>query len=305
MQGDLAIHGHAIEVRLYAEDPNTGFLPSIGKLERFSIPGDKVRVDTGVREGDTVTPFYDPMIAKVIAHANTRDAAAAGLADALAHTFVAGVKTNNAFLIRALRHKDFLAGGVDTGFIARHEHDLIPRTEVPEDAYGMAAGELARQAEPHRSEPWDITDSFRNSGRAAQSFDFLVNGKRKSVTLPGLFVRPNADVVKLANGDVAVLEEGETWLVHPYDPFEAAEAAGDAADRVATPMPGKIIQVLVKPGEAVKKGQPLAVLEAMKMEHTLAAPSDAEVATVEVQPGDQVPDGTVVVRFRQEEQKAA
>jgi len=305
LQNELAIHGHAVEVRLYAEDPNTGFLPSIGKLERFTIPSDTVRVDTGVRENDTVTPFYDPMIAKVIAHADSREAAAMKLADALVHTFVAGVKTNNAFLIRALRHKDFLSGEVDTGFIARHEHDLIPHTAVPEDAYGMAAGTLTRMATPNQHEPWDALDSFRNSGRAAQSFDFLVDGKRKCVTLPGLPLRHNAGVVKLASGDVAVMEDGETWLVRPYDPFEAAEAAGSTADRIATPMPGKIIQVLVKPGEAVKKGQPLAVLEAMKMEHTLVAPSDAEVSTVEVQTGDQVPDGTVVVRFKQEIQKAA
>jgi acetyl/propionyl-CoA carboxylase alpha subunit len=305
LQNDLSIKGDAIEVRLYAEDPNTGFLPSIGKLERFAIPDDKVRVDTGVREGDTVTPFYDPMIAKVIAHADTREAAATKLADALAHTFVAGVKTNNAFLIRALRHKDFLSGEVDTGFIARHEHDLIPHAAVPDDAYSMAAGALTRRAATGQPGPWDADDSFRNSGGGAQSFDFLVEGKRKTVALPGLPVRHNAGVAQLANGDVAVMENGETWLVRPYDPFEAAEAAGSAADRVATPMPGKIIQVLVKPGEAVKKGQPLAVLEAMKMEHTLVAPSDTEISTVEVQTGDQVPDGTVVVRFKQQEQKAA
>ena len=125
--------------------------------------------------------------------------------------------------------------------------------------------------------------------------------------IPASFVAEiEGDKVRLsANGDVAVMEDGETWLLRPYDPFEAAEAAGSTADRVATPMPGKIIQVLVKPGESVKKGQPLAVLEAMKMEHTLSAPSDAEVSTVEVQLGDQVPDGTVVVRFKQEIQKAA
>ncbi|HTH79986.1 MAG TPA: biotin/lipoyl-containing protein, partial [Ramlibacter sp.] len=183
--------------------------------------------------------------------------------------------------------------------------DLIPHAAVPEDAYRMAAGALTRMAEPDQREPWDTCDSFRNSGAAAQSFDFLVDGKRKSMPLPGLPRRHNAEVLKLASGDVAVMKDGETWLLRPYDPFEAAEAAGDAADRVATPMPGKIIQVLVKPGESVKKGQPLAVLEAMKMEHTLAAPSDADVSTVEVQPGDQVPDGTVVVRFKQQEQKAA
>ena len=295
-QDELAIRGHAIEARLYAEDPAAGFLPSIGTLERLALP-DGVRVDTGVREGDTVTPFYDPMIAKVIAHADTREAAAAKLAGALRHAFIAGVKTNNAFLIRALSHKDFVGGDIDTGFIARHEADLIPRVAAPDDAFGMAAGVLARTAAPRRDEPWDIPDGFRNSGRAAQFVDFLVDGRRKSVPLPGLSVRPNADVVRLKNGDVAVMEDGETCLLHPYDPFEAAEAAGAPTDRVVTPMPGKIIQLLVKDGEAVAKGQPLAVLEAMKMEHTLSAPAAATVEAVAVAVGDQVGEGTIVVRF--------
>jgi acetyl-CoA carboxylase biotin carboxylase subunit len=305
LQDELAIGGHAIEVRLYAEDPQTGFLPSTGKLEHFRIPDGKVRVDTGVREGDTVTPFYDPMIAKVIAHAGTREAAAAKLADALTNTFIAGVKTNNAFLIRALRHPAFVAGDVDTAFIARHEPDLIPPVHTPPDAFAMAAQMLSRENLRTGGDPWNGSDSFRNSGKAAQAMDFVSDGKRLSVPLPGLALRHNAGIIRLANGDVAVMEDGETFLVRPYDPFEAADAAGGNTDRVATPMPGKIIQVLVKPGEHVKKGQPLAVLEAMKMEHTLSAPADAEVSTVEVQPGDQVPDGTVVVRFRQEEQKAA
>jgi acetyl-CoA carboxylase biotin carboxylase subunit len=304
-QGELAIHGHAIEVRLYAEDPQTGFLPSTGRLEHFRIPDGKVRVDTGVREGDTVTPFYDPMIAKVIAHAGTREAAAAKLADALTDTFIAGVKTNNAFLIRALRHRAFIAGEVDTAFIARHESDLIPAAHTPPGAFAMAARVLSRESWRTGGDPWDGNDGFRNSGKAAQAMDFLVDGKRLSVPLPGLALRHNADVIRLANGDVAVMQDGETWLLRPYDPFEAADAAGGNTDRVATPMPGKIIQVLVKPGDHVKKGQPLAVLEAMKMEHTLAAPADASVATVEVSPGDQVPDGTVVVRFKTEDKKAA
>ncbi|MEJ1969554.1 MAG: biotin carboxylase N-terminal domain-containing protein [Rhizomicrobium sp.] len=304
-QDELAIAGHAIEVRLYAEDPHTGFLPSTGTLEVFHIDGRDVRIDTGVREGDVVTPFYDPMIAKVIAHGATREAAAARLAKALSQSFIAGVRTNNAFLIRALRHKDFLAGEVDTGFIARHGADLIPPATVPDDAYAMAADVLSRETWRPDGDSWDSHDSFRNSGKAAQFVDFAVDGKRRSVALPGLALRRNADVHRLANGDVAVMADGATWLLRPYDPFAAADAAGAKSDRIVTPMPGKIVQLLVQSGDAVKKGQPLAVLEAMKMEHTLSAPADATVESVGVAAGDQVPDGTIVVRFRKEEEDKA
>ncbi|MBV9418677.1 MAG: biotin/lipoyl-binding protein, partial [Alphaproteobacteria bacterium] len=296
-QEQLRIDGHAIEVRLYAEDPQNGFLPSIGTLERFQLRDDHVRVDTGVREGDAVTPFYDPMIAKVIAHAPTREAAAAKLADALSEAFIAGLKTNNAFLIRALRHKDFISGEVDTGFIARHEADLIPPVHVPEDAYQMAAHAMMHETWRQDGDAWDSNDAFRNSGAASQFVDFVVDGKRHAVALPGLPLSHNTDFKRLANGDVAVMEHGETWVLKPYDPFAEADAAGASTDKIVTPMPGKIIQLLVKPGEAVKKGQPLAILEAMKMEHTLAAPADAKVRSVEVSQGDQVPEATVVVRF--------
>ncbi|HEY0300822.1 MAG TPA: biotin/lipoyl-containing protein, partial [Rhizomicrobium sp.] len=304
-QSELAIAGHAIEVRLYAEDPRTGFLPSTGKLERFQLPDGGVRVDTGVREGDSVTPFYDPMIAKVIAHADTREAAAARLAAALSDAFIAGPRTNNAFLIRALRHPDFIAGDVDTGFIARHQADLVPPPAVPEDAYRMAAHVMMRETWRYDGDAWDSHDSFRNSGAAAQAIDFVVDARRKSVALPGLPPRRRADVQRLANGDVAVMEDGETHVLKPYDPFEAAEASGTAADRVVTPMPGKIIQIFVQPGDAVKRGQPLAVLEAMKMEHTLSAPGDARIAGIDVAVGDQVADRTVVVRFVKATEKAA
>ncbi|MBV9539972.1 MAG: biotin/lipoyl-binding protein, partial [Alphaproteobacteria bacterium] len=211
--------------------------------------------------------------------------------------FIAGLKTNNAFLIRALRHKDFISGEVDTGFIARHEADLIPPVHVPEDAYQMAAHAMMHETWRQDGDAWDSNDAFRNSGAASQFVDFVVDGKRHAVALPGLPLSHNTDFKRLANGDVAVMEHGETWVLKPYDPFAEADAAGASTDKIVTPMPGKIIQLLVKPGEAVKKGQPLAILEAMKMEHTLAAPADAKVRSVEVSQGDQVPEATVVVRF--------
>jgi len=292
-QSDIHAKGHAVEARLYAEDPQKGFLPSIGTLERLSIPEGEVRVDTGVREGDTISPFYDPMIAKVIAYAGTREAAIAKLADALSASQIAGLRTNNAFLIRCLRHPDFIAGNIDTGFIGRHESDLVPALQISKDVLSAAAGQVLREYAAPSDDPWSTQDSFRLAGFAEQAAEFVVDDKRVAVP----YTQTHADTVRLSNGDIAVMEHGETFTVRPYDPFIAAESAGAASDRVTTPMPGKIIQLLVKPGEAVKKGQPLAVLEAMKMEHTLSAPADAKVASVEVSQGDQVNDGAIVVRF--------
>ncbi|HEY8947641.1 MAG TPA: acetyl/propionyl/methylcrotonyl-CoA carboxylase subunit alpha [Rhizomicrobium sp.] len=298
-QDEIRATGHAVEARLYAEDPQKGFLPSIGTLERLSIPESEVRVDTGVQQGDTISPFYDPMIAKVIAYADTREATIEKLANALSESRIAGLSTNNAFLIRCLRSADFIKGDIDTGFIGRHEAELIPHHTISDDILAAAAGQVLREYAGSSDDPWNTQDSFRLSGKAGQAAEFVVDDKRVAVP----YAHTATDTVRLANGDIAVMEHGETFTVRPYDPFVAAESAGGASDRVTSPMPGKIVQLLVKPGEAVKKGQPLAVLEAMKMEHTLSAPADAKVASVDVAQGDQVNDGAIVVRF--ETEKAA
>jgi acetyl-CoA carboxylase biotin carboxylase subunit len=289
-QKDISITGHAVEARLYAEDPANGFLPSIGRLERLRLPS-SVRVDSGVREGDTVTPFYDPMIAKVIAHDATREGALATLASALAASQIAGPRTNNAFLIRALRSRDFVAGEIDTGFIDRHLAELVPPHD-PDTAILSAAARFAAYDRPQTDDPWDARDGFRLGGASRQLVRFVSGSARVPDAAP-----TDIAVMRLASGDIAAMRSGETFVLRLYDPFERAESAGIASDRVATPMPGKIIQILVKAGDHVKKGQPLAVLEAMKMEHTLSALADATVEAVQVAAGDQVADGTVVVRF--------
>jgi acetyl-CoA carboxylase biotin carboxylase subunit len=294
VQKDIHAKGHAVETRLYAEDPDKGFLPSVGKLERLRFP-QGIRIDTGVREGDAVSPYYDPMIAKVIAWDETREGALAKLADALAHTQVAGVHTNNAFLIRALRNSDFIAGHIDTGFIARHEAELLPHAAMPGDVLSAAAAQMMREYSGAEGDPWNRQDSFRLAGGSSQTAEFVVDGKRVSIPLSP--PHTNAQMLRLASGDIAVMENGETWTVKPFDPFEAAESSGAASDRVTAPMPGKVIQLLARAGEKVKKGQPLAVLEAMKMEHTLAAPADATVDAVDVSQGDQVNEGAIIVRF--------
>ncbi len=316
-QEQISINGHAMEARLYAEDPQKSFLPSIGRLMHLKFPDD-VRVDFGVRQGDEVTVHYDPMIAKLIAHDGAREGAAAKLARALRHTEVAGVATNTAFLARTLLHPDFLKGDVDTGFIERHNADLIHPPEITNGILARAALFVAENR-PHAAgyDPWDVRDGFRLTGAAKEIVEFLVDGRKAAVELlhtpdglqPAIGGKPvapaHAAAARMPNSDIAVMCDGETAVLPRYDPFAVAEAAGAATDRITTPMPGRIVQVLVKPGERVKPRQPLAVLEAMKMEHTLYAPADALVATVDVSPGDQVMEGAVVVRFAKEKSAAA
>ncbi|MDE3116638.1 MAG: acetyl-CoA carboxylase biotin carboxylase subunit [Pseudomonadota bacterium] len=322
-QKDLKPHGHALEARLYAEDPAKNFLPSIGTLERLRFPeaADGLRVDSGVREGDAVTPYYDPMIAKVIAWDETREAAAAKLAHALSETRIAGVATNAGFLIRCLRHPDFVKGEIDTGFIERHREALLPPPAAPRPEI-LAQAALHVMAERTRSagsSPWDAQDGFRLSGEAHEVIEFVQGSGRAAVEIThhrgggvSLVVvgarvsaeHPHAEAVRLPSGEVAVMEAGETFVLPLYDPFAAAEAAGAATDRIVAPMPGKIVQMLVTPGEKVTRGQPLAVLEAMKMEHTLSAPADAVVSSVEAAQGDQLGDGAVILRFAAEESSA-
>ncbi len=315
-QNDIAINGHAIEARLYAEDPYKEFLPSIGRLERLRLPqaGVGIRVDAGVREGDSVTMFYDPMIAKVIGWGRTREEAAAILGGVLAETQVAGVRTNTAFLVRVLAEPGFIAGDIDTNFIDRHRASLLPeRKGIPPSILARAAVFLVNErAKAHPSrDPWDTQDGFRLSGEARETIEFVSDGKRTaveivhhrdgamSVAVAGARTEPSphAAAIRLSSGDIAVMEKGENFVLSLHDPFAAAEAAGSTADFLTAPMPGKIVQVLVKPGERVTRGMPLAVMEAMKMEHTLSAPGDARVESIDVAQGDQISEGAVVVRF--------
>ena len=298
-QGELRIHGHAIEARLYAEDPQRDFLPSMGTLERLVLPSG-VRVDTGVRQGDAVTPFYDPMIAKVIAHAATRAAAAAKLAEALASAEIAGPRTNNAFLVRALSHAAFVHGDIDTGFIARHKAELVPPPSYPPEILATAAWCVAQASRgAPGDDPWSIPDSFRLAGEARRTIEFEADGKRLSAPVPK--EKPGLHVLRLANGDIAVINRGETVVLRPHDPLLDAEAEGSDAQSIVAPMPGKVVQVAVKAGERVVRGQPLVILEAMKMEHTLSAPSDTTVEAVHAAVGDQITEGTVLVRFAESE----
>ncbi|MEH3101811.1 acetyl/propionyl/methylcrotonyl-CoA carboxylase subunit alpha [Sphingomonas adhaesiva] len=283
-QDQLAIHGHAIEARLYAEDPARGFLPSIGTLEAFDL-GEDVRVDTGVEQGSVISPFYDPMIAKLIAHGDTREEARERLADALDEAIVWPVRSNAGFLVEALDHPDFVAGRVDTGLIAREGEALMPPAQPSEEALAAAAAALAGPA---------FAPGFRLNAPARREGMFLLDGAPVAIDFAD---EPAAD----QREDTAVLisEGGQTWALAPYR--AAGGAAGGAADgAILAPMPGRVIAVEVAAGATVTRGQKLLTLEAMKMEHSLTAPFDGTLAELNVATGAQVTEGTLLARIEAE-----
>ncbi len=279
-QDDLAIEGWAMEARLYAEDPAKGFLPSIGTLELFQLPEHIGRIDTGVYEGAEVSPFYDPMIAKVIAHGEDREEARAMLSEMLEDSAIWPVKTNSAFLINALDHPDFVAGAVDTGLIGRDGEAMAAAPEPSAAALTNAAMAMV---------PRSLQAGFRLNAPDVRSAPFLLDGKRVDVALHG----PGTDEPAPA---MLVAEAGAVWQLTPWRvEGGAGGAASDGA--ILSPMPGKIIAVAVAAGEPVTKGQKLLTLEAMKMEHSLIAPFDGVVAELNATPGAQVQVEALLARI--------
>ena len=315
-QEQVRLDGHAVEARLYAEDPERGFLPSTGKLVALDLPQhDGIRVDSGVVAGDEVTPYYDPMIAKVIAHGATRGETLDRLAGALDRTLVAGVRSNAGFLAALLRAQEFRAENFDTGFIERHLEALgavpqpLDRAAVAAGAARLLAREAARltgdAAETEWSSPWDAGDGFQLSGPRETTLMLDVEGEAASasvryragvasVTVDGVAPASDARLID-ADDAVYVSRRGRQTVVRlrTLDPFDAAHLG--EGGRVSAPMHGKVIEILVAPGDAVHKGQRLAVIEAMKMEHALIAPIDGTVADVRVSAGSQVADGALVM----------
>ncbi len=270
-QDELAINGWAMEARLYAEDPSKGFLPSIGTLELFQLPEHLGRIDTGVYEGAEVSPFYDPMIAKVIAWGEDREKAREMLSEMLEDSAIWPVKTNSAFLIAALDHPDFVAGTVDTGLIGRDGDSMTAEPMPTEAALTNAAMAMV---------PRSQQSGFRLNASDVRTAPFLLDGKRVDVTLDG----PGAEEPAPA---MLVAESGAVWQLTPWR--AAGNASGGASDgAILSPMPGKIIAVDVAAGDKVTKGQKLLTLEAMKMEHSLTAPFDGVVAELNATAGAQV-----------------
>jgi 3-methylcrotonyl-CoA carboxylase alpha subunit len=340
-QADLKIRGHAIEARICAENPEANFLPATGTLSVLKWPAHvsfrrtesgasesaPVRVDTGVDEGDAITPYYDSMIAKLIVWGVDREQALARLDAALAGTHIAGVVNNVAFLRRVAKTPSFSDAALDTALIERERALLFGQPGLPLDvvAAGVVARAIALQRDSVGAEPWSRRDGWRLHGASVQRFDLDWQGESTEVLLTsrhdgGAVLKAGDVEVAFASrslgGDrydvvlgtqedtrrhaLAVYQVGEQVSVFApagsaqatvVDPLAHAGEGHKEAGRLTAPMPGKVIAYLVKRGDAIKTGQPLAVLEAMKMEHTIAAPRDGTVAELLFAPGDQVSEG--------------
>ncbi len=325
-QDDIAISGHAIEARLYAEDPPNDFAPGFGTLVHLHFPGDRpgLRIDTGVEEGDEVTVHYDPMIAKMIAHAPDRATACAALSDALGEVRVAGPATNVAFLKAIVDHPEFRAGGFDTGFIARHLAELaVAPTETPARIVALAAlAELTRPVSGTDGSPWSSSVGWRLGGAAARRivlrdgeerilyalrsdgltrngesvpvsgrwrddirFDAVIGGEAQSVFV----VRDERDIVVFAGGN--------RFAVAVDDPLMARRGGAADSGTLFARMPGVVVAVHVEDGAEVAAGTPLMAVEAMKVEHTIRAPADGVVTMVNFSVGDRVAEGAELVSF--------
>jgi acetyl/propionyl-CoA carboxylase alpha subunit len=294
-QKEIGLTGHAVEARLYAESPSNGFLPSTGVLEHFELPP-TVRADAGVEEGGEVTPFYDPMIAKLIAHAETRELALSELAEACDGVEVWPVRTNAGFLARCLEQPDFIAGDLDTGFIERNLAELTAAPE-PSPAALSAAAEAAMvvdETQTPDASPWRDLAGFRLNAPPETTVRLFFGGK--PVLARAVETAAPRSVLLTDADEIVVFEAGEAFVFLSHPP--AADEVGAAADgQIRSPMPGKVTQLSVKAGETVTKGQALLTLEAMKMEHALTAPFDGTVESVAVTLGAQVSEGATLIKL--------
>jgi 3-methylcrotonyl-CoA carboxylase alpha subunit len=324
--------GHAIEARIYAEDPARDFLPATGRILHLSFP-ENARIDTGVEAGAEITPWYDPMIAKLIVHGADRGAALARLRQALAEVEIAGVKTNVAFLRRVAASRAFTAAELDTGLIERNRNELFSIAEISNEILITAAfAELAEEertareraassGDPHS--PWHGVDGWRLNQDSHHDFVFLdgetphpvrlaflegglrvtVNGADHALSGERL---PDARLLVRLDGrafKARAVREGRDWHVFCEGDYrrlslkeELAGVDDDArAGSLAAPMPGKIIQVMIAAGAKVAKGQALLILEAMKMEHTITAPADGVVKEIHYGAGEQVLEGAELI----------
>jgi 3-methylcrotonyl-CoA carboxylase alpha subunit len=339
-QDQLRIHGHAIEARICAENPDNGFLPTTGTLRVYRKPDavafarGAVRIDDGVREGDAITPFYDSMIAKLIVHGADRREALARLDAALAQVRIVGLPTNVQFLRRVAASPSFAEARLDTALIERERAVLFDQEALglPLAAAAAVAHQLQSEAALETADPFSRRDGWRSHGAMARRFDFAFRGEPAQALLTrgrdgrrwlavgaptaggdaepfGCDLRPDGALdlrlgdrratahVHENHGEVHVFcRQGATQII-ATDPLAHAGDARAEGGRLTAPMPGRIVSFAVRPGDAVTRGQPLAVMEAMKMEHTIAAPADGVVADLLYAPGDQVAEGAELLRL--------
>lgn len=331
-QSELSIDGWAFEARVYAEDPARGFLPSTGTLSHVSFPADGVRVDAGVRQSDRISPYYDPMIAKLIIHGTTRAAALARLTAALEGSHIGGVANNLDFLARLSRQADFVAGHPDTGLIDREVEALTVADMPDETALALAAVlSLGTLQAPPAADPWRSLGHWQVWGQAtrtvtldhggerhvlrvaARGLDlFAVHGSNRVIPVRisgrfdgGCLVEADGRQSRLQRLEIAkgftLLVDGRAFDFHIPDPLDGEAESAAGSDRLTAPMPGLIKLVRVKAGDVVSKGDPLIVMEAMKMELTLSASRDGIVDSLFVAEGDQTTDGTVLLMLKPEE----
>jgi 3-methylcrotonyl-CoA carboxylase alpha subunit len=332
-QRELMLSGHAIEARLYAEDPERGFLPQIGTLDRLHFPPPELaRVETGVREGDAVSPYYDPMIAKIIVWGDDRSAAVSRLQRMLGETAVLGLHTNLAFLARVARHPDFIGGTVDTDFVERNRKVAMPgQRPVPDEAraaavlYRLSLREAAAaggSSDPFS--PWARSDCWRLSEKAAWSMTLRCGVEVYEIEITR---RDGKSALKFSNrhltaalemradglGDLtldgvkrlirvlgdkretAVFIDGESWRFEEVDTLAPSVGEDLIAGKLTAPMPGRVARLFVEPGAPIRRGAPLVVIEAMKMEHTITAPADGVVAAVRFSVGELVEEGAELI----------
>ena len=335
LQEQLKITGHAIEARICAENPDNNFLPATGTLRVYRKPAASafeagaVRIDDGVREGDAISPFYDSMIAKLIVHADTREQALAELDEALAQTHIVGLATNVQFLRQVVRSPSFSQANLDTGLIERERAVLFNQEPIglPQAAAAAVAQTLLDEQTLEGSDPFSRRDGWRSHGTATRRFQFEFHGQPQDAELtyghdgalalsigggaaaPLEFVRSGsgidlryagqrhrASVYSTGELDHVFTARGATQILATDLLAHAGEGVVDLG-RLTAPMPGKIVSFSVRAGDKVSKGQALAVMEAMKMEHTIAAPADGLVAEVLYAAGDQVAEGAELLKL--------
>jgi 3-methylcrotonyl-CoA carboxylase alpha subunit len=337
-QKEIITGGHAIEVRICAENPANDFLPETGRMAVFATPtiqdDDDVRLDTGVRSGDEISVYYDPMIAKLITWGADREEAIRRMQGALAETEVIGVKTNLGFLQQLVRHQAFIDGETDTGFIPRHRAKLMPDdNHIPDVALIAAAlRELVREEAAAGRGVWDSKTGWWLNRGATRTLEFhsvtddvtatvhvdtLAVGKGRLLCIgdhsyylsqsavEGDHVRFTANgishsvTVLAADDQFAVLLSATRHRLRLVDPFHF-DASDDVNDgRLTAMMPGRVVKVMAAAGEKVKKGQALIIMEAMKMEHTIVSPREGVVERVAFKVGDMVPADAVLFAFEE------